>query len=236
LCSIYRTCFLSRPFQGSLRNRAVILVILLLAFGCVASADTVYNVSGTFGTFNPFSGPLNGGSFDGTFSAILPITTDGTYISEFSISQFNSSGAEIGSITSSTAGSVAVVQLEPTSVCGVGPSTSGPCDVFNFHGGPWALQLATPLDLTGGHVYPFFFGAGGTGSLGSFRGFLVNTSIVTSGSIEPAAAVPEPSSLLLFGLVTLGFLCVGRNRLLAAGSSFRDICERVGTVLLRRAG
>ena len=54
--------------------RALILPGCLVAFSCLASAD-VFNVNGTFGTAI-YHGPLNGGSFVGTFTATLPITTD----------------------------------------------------------------------------------------------------------------------------------------------------------------
>jgi hypothetical protein len=205
-----------------LRNRAVILlVILLLAFGCVASADTVYSVSGTFGT-TVLTGPLNGGSFDGTFCATLP-TTGTEYLNldscGYSITLFSSSGVEVGSISSSTAGSMAFIGQEPGPFCNAGPSSSGLCDFFLFHGGLASnlalLELITPVGFTGGNVYPFY-SLGGVYSHGGLGGaFQDSFSIVTSGTIEPAAAVPEPSSLLLVGLVMLAFLCVGRNRLLA---------------------
>jgi hypothetical protein len=52
--------------------RALILPGCLVASSCLASAN-VFNVNGTFDDI--YRGPLNGGSFVGTFAATLPITT-----------------------------------------------------------------------------------------------------------------------------------------------------------------
>jgi hypothetical protein len=60
------------PGQFRCAFRALILPGCLVAFNCLASAD-VFNVNGTFDDI--YGGPLNGGSFVGTFTATLPITT-----------------------------------------------------------------------------------------------------------------------------------------------------------------
>jgi hypothetical protein len=68
---------------------ALILPGCLVAFSCLASAD-VFNVNGTFGT-DIFHGPLNDGSFVGTFTATLPITTGCEPIPTYDIDLLTSS-------------------------------------------------------------------------------------------------------------------------------------------------
>ncbi|MGH9446808.1 MAG: hypothetical protein ACRD3O_13900, partial [Terriglobia bacterium] len=50
----------------------IILVAMLLSSACAASPDTLYKVSGTFGTSATYTGPLNGGTFSGRFPGPCP--------------------------------------------------------------------------------------------------------------------------------------------------------------------
>jgi hypothetical protein len=77
--------------------RALILPGCLVAFSCLASAD-VFNVNGTFGTVI-FHGPLNGGSFVGTFTATLPITTGAEPIPTYDIDLLTSSDTVLTTLT-----------------------------------------------------------------------------------------------------------------------------------------
>jgi len=50
--------------------RTAVLAMALCGWGLAARADLVYEVTGTFGT-TTYTGPLNGGTFSGTFDATL---------------------------------------------------------------------------------------------------------------------------------------------------------------------
>jgi len=80
--------------------RALILPGCLVAFNCLASAD-VFNVNGTFGTVI-FHGPLNSGSFVGTFTATLPITTGVEPIPTYDIDLLTSSDTVLTTLTDIT--------------------------------------------------------------------------------------------------------------------------------------
>src|SRR5215471_2419136 len=78
--------------------RALILPGCLVAFNCLASAD-VFNVNGTFDHI--YGGPLNGGSFVGTFTATLPITTGCEPIPTYDIDLLTSSDTVLTTLTES---------------------------------------------------------------------------------------------------------------------------------------
>lgn len=201
-------------------KRVVIILALLCASACAASADTVYNVSGTFqpsSTSNLYTGPLNGGTFSGTFSATLPVTSGNATISTFDISLFEPSSTTplvtFSNTISGDSGQITVV----ASNCAIGSSTAGPCDAFLFSNtsGPDYLQLLTPQGFTGGSVYPGFPVASTFPSFAGISGFAASKdSYVASGSIEPATAT-EPGTLLLLGLAVVAGLWFERKRLLA---------------------
>lgn len=189
-----------------LSSRIAILVALLCVFACAASADTVYSVSGSFlasSSSNPDTGPLNGGTFSGSFSATLPLTSGNLPISTFDISLFApSSTTPLVTFSNTTPGDSGQLTVLASN-CATGPSTLGPCDAFLFSSSaPDYLQLLTPLGFTGGSVYPGFSITAGFPSFGGVGGFrAADSSFVASGSISPVA---EPGSLLLFGTGLLG--------------------------------
>jgi len=187
-----------------------ILLTVIIAIGCVTHADTVcattvYDVSGTFfasGPSNPLTGPLNGGTFSGMFTATLP-TPAVQVFTTFDINLFDSSGALLFSLTPSNA----VSGVQQGSVCVTGPSTTGPCDVFDFEtpGINNFLQLVVPRGFTGGAVIPGF-NLAGVPSFAGVGGVLEsNQSFVESGTIT---STPEPNSLMLFGsgIVACGWM------------------------------
>ena len=192
--------------------RALILPGCLVAFNCLASAD-VFNVNGTFDDI--YGGPLNGGSFVGTFTATLPITTDCEPIPTFDIDLRTSSDTVLTTLTESQPSSCitftgAFVEV-PLLPCNTG-SSAGPCDLFVFEGSDESfLELATPLNFTGGPVFPV--NAIVANAHGSFAGFQANTfatdSAVNSGSIQPVA---EPTSRPLLAAVLLGGFWINRRR------------------------
>jgi hypothetical protein len=77
-----------------LSTRAIITLGCFLTFGCVAEAD-VFNVSGNFGT-TFYTGPLDGGTFAGTFTATLPVPSGGETITTYDIVLRNSSNVILG--------------------------------------------------------------------------------------------------------------------------------------------
>jgi hypothetical protein len=199
---------------SAVSKSALAVLLLVLALACAASADTIYNVSGTFGNtiYGGISGPLNGGSFDGTFSATLPITSGTETITTFDINLLNSSGTILVSLTNSTVGDTAAVAAL-SSDCYNGTAV-GACDEFYFtnFSGKSNLYLTVPVGFTGGAVAPTpAFSTLLASSLADDSGL---SSAVASGSIEPASA-GEPGTFLMLGLALMAGLWIGRKRLLA---------------------
>jgi hypothetical protein len=167
----------------------------LWGWGLAARADLVYDVTGTFGT-TVFTGPLNGGTFSGTFDAALPANSSES-ITTYSVALISASGLTLADLTG--AGGAGSVMPEPATNCG-----GVPCDVFLFSNGATFLELTTSAGFTGGSVNPFNLSLPPVNSFAGFDGDTASTdSIVTSGSITP---VPEPTSalVLLSALAGLG--------------------------------
>src|SRR5690349_19488264 len=88
----------------------VIVGILLVGAASLTWAGTVYDVSGNFGdTF--FTGPLNGGTFSGNFTADLPISSGTQPITTFDIKLYDSSSNLLAELTNTTAEDFASVQV-----------------------------------------------------------------------------------------------------------------------------
>lgn len=153
-------------------------------------ADAVYNVSGTFGTAD-FIGPLNGGTFSGTFDATLPVGSTTESITTFNIDLISASGVILADLTN-VAGSGQIQLVTNCSNMGVA------CDVFLFGDGSNFLQLTTPTGFTGGPVDAFNVVHGSFAGIGGDT--TADDSIVTSGSITPT---PESSTLALMGIALL---------------------------------
>jgi hypothetical protein len=182
--------------------RTAVLAMALWGWGLAARADQVYDVTGTFGT-TVFTGPLNGGTFSGTFDAALPANSSES-ITTYSVGLISASGLIIADLTG--AGGAGSVAPAPASKCG-----GVPCDVFLFSNGLTFLELTTSAGFTGGAVNPFNLSHPPFNSFAGFDGDAASTdSIVTSGSITP---VPEPTSalVLLSALAGLGALLGTRS-------------------------
>lgn len=191
------------PLNVIFFKRAVMLLPLLGALACVAGADTIYDVSGTFqpsSPSNPFTGPLNGGRFSGTFSATLPVASGSESIFSFNINLFNTSGTVLANLSSASGGN-GTVYVE-TGFCGISSSGTGPCDRFIWGNSSATniLSLITPVGFTGGKTYPGFLMGLFTSSALIGGTSTTDGSFVASGSITP---VPEPSTFVLLGLGAL---------------------------------
>ena len=199
-------------------SRCVNLLAFVIAGTlCVGSASltwagNVYNVSGNFGTAL-FTGPLNGGTLSGSFIATLPISSGVQSITTFDIKLYDSSANLLADLANTTAGDFANVRVLSAN-CWNGAST-GSCDAFLFSNGAATdfLELITPVGFAGGAVVPFNTSLPTTfnGSFGAIGGDTTSTdSIVTSGAIT---AVPEPSSLTLFGSGLFGIGSLIRRKI-----------------------
>jgi hypothetical protein len=177
---------------------AGILLILLLAFACAASANSIYNLDGTFATTKFLAGPLNGGTFSGTFSASLPLTDGSESIGSFNIELLNSSGKLIADLTSSDA-----VGSESTEFC-----VAGKCDdVFSFKSSSSQLLLV----MTGNSKVVPVVSYGWDG-----KDHLSDISLIASGRIGAGgASAAEPDTFLMLGLALMAGLWIGRKRVFA---------------------
>jgi len=156
---------------------------------------------------------LNGGTLSGSFIATLPISSGVQSITTFDIKLYDSSANLLADLANTTAGDFANVRVLSAN-CWNGAST-GSCDAFLFSNGAATdfLELITPVGFAGGAVVPFNTSLPTTfnGSFGAIGGDTTSTdSIVTSGAIT---AVPEPSSLTLFGSGLFGIGSLIRRKI-----------------------
>src|SRR5262252_6301339 len=93
-------------------NLLALVIVGVLCVGSVspAWAGNVCNVSGNFGT-SFFTGPLNGGTFSGSFTAALPISSGTQSITTFDIKLYDSSANLLADLTNTTPGDFANVQV-----------------------------------------------------------------------------------------------------------------------------
>jgi len=160
----------------------------------------LFFVSGTFGT-TVYSGPLNGGTFSGSYDFNGPVTVT-TVLNNFDIVLRNSSDVILAELTPSNAqGALFPNLFANMDVLQFGsPALDG--DPVNF----LSLQFADGFNGVGA-VVPF----SSSPNRLSFAGIGGNTaqtdSIVTSGS-----SIPEPGTLALFGLGLAGLGAVRRRR------------------------
>jgi hypothetical protein len=181
------------------RFRLAAILITLISIPIQAST---FNIQGTFGN-TVFSGPLNGGSFAGTFTVSgLPVA-DGSQalLSSWNVTLFSSANVALATLTTANA----------CAGCGNVDGRFSPAsgDILNFRdtaGDFLELQFAAGFNGTGTAI-PF---ASAIGSFASFAGVGGNSatldSIVTSAT--SVAAVPEPSAMILLtgGLFALGLI------------------------------
>jgi len=179
-----------------------VLTVAVLVWGSALARANTYSIEGNFGTF--FNGPLNGGSFSGTFSIpILPVAAGSTFpFTDWNVSLFDSSNNVIVTLSSANIGSDAFAD---------GRSSPGSGDLLTFlesDGTFLELQFNAPFSGTG----PIIPASQHLGSYGSFAGIggsaVDQASDVISGEskLVPIAGVPEPSSLWLLGAgLTLAF-------------------------------
>jgi len=192
---------------------ALLLGAILSAPPAQAAPITV-DLSGSFG--NTYSGPLNGGTFSGTFSVSgLPLTPGSyAYLSSYDVSLYNSHGQLLLTFSSSIAGDYGYVDAREES--------TDKLDFLEFgsNGGLDVLSLLFAPGFTGvGTIQPSVAGSAGTNlSIVYDDGFGVgNLSVVASGAA--ALPVPEPSTGALFGAAFAAcgaFLTLKRRRRPAA--------------------
>jgi hypothetical protein len=185
------------PFRRQTRSLTVLAAFAVLALPASAA---VFSIQGQFGNTS-FSGPLNGGSFSGTYTVSgLPVA-DGSIVllSSWDVTLFSASNTSLAHFT------IANGCAGCNNVDGRFSPASG--DILNFgdnSGDFLELQFLAPFNGVGS-VIPF---GSAIGAFSSIAGIGGNTaaldSIVTSGS----STVPEPASITL--LTVAGFGCLAR--------------------------
>jgi hypothetical protein len=203
---------LSSNLFAFLRQTRFVAVFAALAVLVLPASATVFSIQGQFGNTS-FSGPLNGGSFSGTYTVSgLPIA-DGSQVllNSWDVTLFSAANTALAHFT------IANGCAGCNNVDGRFSPASG--NVLNFGdtaGDFLELQFLAPFNGIGS-VVPF---VSAIGSFSSFAGIGGNTaqldSIVTAGS--STLAVPEPSSISLLALAS--FVCLAG--LTARRLSFQD--------------
>jgi hypothetical protein len=175
--------------------KASLLALAAASASGAALADT-FNLSGTFGT-STFFGPLNGGSFYGTYDL-----TNGT-LGTFDIFLKDASGtvqAEINNTNGTGVFGASSTDAKYMTLAFYTRDSAGALDdVLN-------LRFLAPFAGVGNMVT--YTGSGSDYSVGALNGYVnSNISLVASGS--SVAAVPEPAT---WGLMGAGLLALGRLR------------------------
>jgi hypothetical protein len=168
--------------------KPILLAAVMASAGSVAHADT-FNLSGNFGT-TTYSGPLNGGSFSGTYDF------DGMSFTSFNISLIDAGGKVLANIDSAN-GAVSRTGANPSDPTLIRVSFAS--DSVNTD--LLALNFSAPF--TGAGLV--HLGSGSYISFANVGGYVYeNVSAVTGG--VAVAAVPEPAT---WGLMGLGLLAAG---------------------------
>ena len=180
-------------FLGHARSVAVFAALAALA---PPASATVFSIQGQFGNTS-FSGPLNGGSFSGTYAVSgLPVADgSGVLLSSWDVTLFSASNTALAHFT------IANGCAGCNNVDGRFSPASG--DILNFgdnSGDFLELQFLAPFNGVGS-VIPF---GSAIGAFSSIAGIGGNTaaldSIVTSGR----STVPEPASITLLTIAGCG--------------------------------
>ena len=190
---------MSSDLFGVLSRARFVAVFASLAALTPPASATVFSIQGQFGNTS-FSGPLNGGSFSGTYTVSgLPVA-DGSQIllNSWDVTLFSAANTALAHFT------IANGCAGCNNVDGRFSPASG--NVLNFGdtaGDFLELQFLAPFNGIGA-VVPF---ASAIGNFSSFAGIGGNTaqldSIVTAGS--STVAVPEPSSISISLLALASF-------------------------------
>ncbi len=186
----------------------LLAALLLVAAGNAAQADPTYTFTGTLGADSYYSTGLAGGSFTVTYqTGAFPTTgsSNSVNVDDFTVTVFYANGSQAYTFSDANAtndGFGTFYYSAGYAPFGILPSES--LELMNPSNSGTFISLNLPVGFTG---------TGTVIAAGSESVYNTNETFIASGQGSAAAAVPEPSSIVLCGLAgVVGSVVAWRKR------------------------